>query len=396
VIWGKTNTPYLAGDNQTFNPVHGRTCNPHDLSRTPGGSSGGAAAALAIGATPLELGSDIGGSLRFPAHFCGVAAHKPTFGHIPIRGHVPPEPGSVSVRDLNVAGPMARTAGDLRLLYSVLSGVQAPPSRKASLRGKRVGVWSSEDGFPLDKRCAAAVETAADAAHELGAHVTLARPGIAGPALMDLYLQLLLPILATDMPAPLVKAMELGRPITRMLAKREPYSRSKWALYSAATHHDWMKANEARERLKLQMESFFEDHHVLLAPIAPTTAFEHVEHGDSVTRRLEVDGEPTPYHTFHGWIALATVCHLPATVISTPRRPGELPAGVQIIGPEGADLEVLAIAEALEAEMGGFLPPPELSALTPAEAAPSRPANGRKAPRPKPERAGRKSKSATK
>jgi amidase len=379
VIWGKTNTPYLAGDNQTFNPVHGLTRNPHDLARTPGGSSGGAAAALAVGVTPLELGSDIGGSLRLPAHFCGVAAHKPTFGHVPIRGHVPPEPGSVSVRDLNVAGPMARGAADLRLMYSVLAGVQVSTSRKTSLRGRRIGVWSAEPDFPLDKRCAAAVEAAADAAQELGAHVELARPPIAGAALMDLYLRLLLPILATDMPAPLVKAMELGRPITRLLARREPYSRSKWALYSAATHHDWLKANEARERLKLQMASFFEDTHVLLAPIAPSTAFEHVERGDSVTRRMEVNGEPTPFHTFHGWIALATACHLPATVIAAPHKPGELPAGVQIIGPEGADLEVLAVAEALEAELGGFRPPPPLPPLE----APAPPPI-RKPDRPKP------------
>ena len=136
MIWGKTNTPYLAGDSQTYNPVHGRTSNPWDLSRTPGGSSGGAAAALATGMTPLELGSDIGGSLRFPAHFCGVAALKPSFGRTPIMGHVPPAPGSLAVRDLNVAGPMARDVADLRLMFQVLTGapVIAPPKR-ASLRG---------------------------------------------------------------------------------------------------------------------------------------------------------------------------------------------------------------------------------------------------------------------
>jgi len=121
VIWGKTNTPYLAGDNQTYNPVHGRTSNPWDLSRTPGGSSGGAAAALATGVTSLELGSDIGGSLRLPAHFCGVAALKPTYGRTPIIGHVPPAPGSLAVRDLNVAGPMARDVADLRLMFQVLT-----------------------------------------------------------------------------------------------------------------------------------------------------------------------------------------------------------------------------------------------------------------------------------
>ncbi len=362
VIWGKTNTPYLAGDNQTFNRVHGRSNNPWDPTRTPGGSSGGAAAALASGMTPLEVGSDIGGSLRLPAHFCGVATLKPTWGRVPILGHVPPAPGSLSVRDLNVAGPMARNVADLRLLLSVISDITTGSTRKANLRGRRFGVWAKEPGFPLSAECAEAVETAAEAAGQLGAQVVVAKPEIEGAALLDLYLRLLLPILATDMPAPLVKAMEVGRPFARAFAGREPFSRSKWALYSAATHHDWLKANEAREKLKREIAGFFRKWTAIIAPIAPSTAFEHAEGGDSVTRKLLVDGAPTPYHTFHSWIALATVCHLPAVVIPVPRGAGQLPCGVQIIGPEGGDMEVLAIAEALEGEMGGFQSPPDLPA----------------------------------
>ncbi len=358
-IWGKTNTPYLAGDNQTNNPVHGRTSNPWDLSRTPGGSSGGAAAALAAGITPLELGSDIGGSLRIPAHFCGVAALKPTFGRVAIRGHVPPAPGSLSVRDLNVAGPMARTVGDLRLMFSVLSGETAPSPSRSGLRGKRIGVWTEDPAFPLSADCRAAVETACEAALELGAQVIVARPEIDGHALVDLYLQLLLPILATDIPKPLVKAMEVGRPLARAFAGPEPFSRGKWALYSAATHHDWLKADEARQRLKRNMAEFFTRWHAVVTPVAPATAFEHIDSGDAVTRLMKVDGKPAPYHAFHSWIALATVCHLPSIVIPAPRSFGELPCGIQIIGPEGGDFEVLAIAEALEKEMGGFRRPPE-------------------------------------
>jgi amidase len=358
VVWGKTNTPYLAGDNQTFNVVHGRTANPYDLDRTPGGSSGGAAAAVAAGITPLELGSDIGGSLRLPAHFCGVASLKPTYGRVPLIGHVPPAPGSLSVRDLNVAGPIARNVGDLRLAYSVLADGAAASGRKASLRGKRIGVWDAEPSFPLSAECREAVETAAAAASDIGAQVAVAKPRIAGPALIDLYLQLLLPILATDMPVALVKAMELGRPIARALAGKESFSRSRWALYSAATHHDWLKANEARETLKHEMAQVFETYAAILCPVAPSTAFEHIDAGDAVTRTMPVDGVAQPYHTFHSWIALATVCHLPAVTIPVPRPAGQMPAGVQIIGPEGGDAELLAIAEALEAELGGFSPPP--------------------------------------
>jgi amidase len=367
VIWGKTNTPYLAGDNQTFNPVHGRTSNPWDISRTPGGSSGGAAAALATGITPVELGSDIGGSLRIPAHFCGVAALKPTFGRVPILGHVPPAPGSLSVRDLNVAGPMARNAGDLRLMHAVLTGEALPASAKATLKGRRIGIWTEEKGFPLSAACKAAVTTAADAAAAAGAHTMVAAPEIDAAQLVDLYLQLLLPILATDMPAPLVKAMEAGRPIAKMMARGEPFSRAKWALYSVATHHDWLKADETRQRLKRTVAAFFERWHAIITPVAPSTAFEHIETGDAVTRLLKVDGQPTPYHAFHSWIALATVCHLPAVAIPVPRAKGELPCGIQIIGPEGSDAEVLAIAEALEAGMGGFKRPPEENLAQPLE-----------------------------
>ncbi len=382
VIWGKTNTPYLAGDNQTFNQVHGRTSNPWDISRTPGGSSGGAAAALATGITPLELGSDIGGSLRLPAHFCGVAALKPTFGRTPILGHVPPAPGSLAIRDLNVAGPMARNVGDLRLMFSVLTGDVAPAPRRPGLKARRIGVWAEDKAFPVSAECLAAVETAAEAAAQAGAQVIVAKPEIEGGALMDLYLQLLLPILASDMPSPLVKAMEVGRPLARVLARGEPFSFGKWALYSAATHHDWLKADEARRRLKRSVSEFFSRWHAIITPVAPSTAFEHVETGDAVTRLLTVDGKPTPYHAFHSWIALATVCHLPSVVIPVPRGPGELPAGVQIIGPEGGDLDVLAIAEALEAEMGGFQRPPEENLSAPLELTV---ATGKKRPKDKPE-----------
>lgn len=360
VIWGKTNTPYLAGDSQTHNPVHGRSCNPWDTSRTPGGSSGGAAAALATGMTSLELGSDIGGSLRFPAHFCGVAALKPSYGRTPIMGHVPPAPGSLAVRDLNVAGPMARDVADLRLMFQVLTGVPviAPPKR-TSLKARRIGVWAEDKAFPVSAACRSAVETAAEAAADAGAQVLATRPDLDGAALIDLYLQLLLPILATDMPAPLVKALEAGRPLAKLIARGEPFGRGKWAAYSAATHHDWLRADEARRRLKRTMSDFFSRWHAIITPVAPVTAFEHIDTGDAVSRMMNVDGKPIPYHLLHGWIALATVCHLPAVVIPVPRKPGQMPCGIQIIGPEGGDDDVLAIAEALEAQMGGFQRPPE-------------------------------------
>src|SRR6185436_4622692 len=134
VIWGKTNVPVMAADWQSTNPLYGATNNPWDRTRTPGGSSGGAAAALAARITALEIGSDIGGSLRVPANFCGVFSHKPTWGMVTQRGHVPPHPGSHAERDLNVVGPMARSARDLRLLLSILeAGPLAPKAPPADL-----------------------------------------------------------------------------------------------------------------------------------------------------------------------------------------------------------------------------------------------------------------------
>ena len=360
VIWGKTNTPYLAGDSQTNNLLYGRTSNPWDLSRTPGGSSGGAAAALAAGLTPLELGSDIGGSLRLPAHFCGISALKPSFGAVPISGHVPPAPGSLAVRDLNVAGPMARDVADLRLMFQILSGQPAiTRPRATSLRAGRIAIWPEDRSLATASVCRSAVAAAADAAADAGAQVLVAKPDIDGAGLLDLYLRLLLPILASDMPAPLVRALQAGRPLAKLMARGEPFGRAKWAAYSAASHHDWLQADEARRRLKRSMAEFFSRWRALITPVAPTTAFAHRDTGDAISRQMEVDGQPIPYHMFHGWIALASVCHLPAVVIPIPSPPGALPCGVQIIGPEGGDMDVLAIAEALEGQLGGFRQPPE-------------------------------------
>jgi len=147
VIWGKTNVSFMLSDIQSYNAIYGTTNNPYDLTRTTGGSSGGAAAALASGITPLEIGSDIGGSLRHPANFCGVVALKPTLGVLSQRGLVPPLPGEYWEDNIGVVGPMARNVEDLRLLWSVLRGV--PSRAQKTVKGARIAVWDSEDGFPL-------------------------------------------------------------------------------------------------------------------------------------------------------------------------------------------------------------------------------------------------------
>src|SRR5271167_3790771 len=151
VIFGKTNLPIYAGDLQSYNEVFGTTNNPYDVSRTPGGSSGGSAAALACGFTPLELGSDIGGSIRLPSHMSGVAGHKPSYGIVPAHGQIPGPPGTLTLADLAVAGPMARSVEDLKLGLGIMAGpnrweypawrLQLPPPRRRALKQYRLAAW---------------------------------------------------------------------------------------------------------------------------------------------------------------------------------------------------------------------------------------------------------------
>jgi amidase len=362
VIWGKTNVPVMAGDWQSYNALYGTTNNPWDPARTPGGSSGGAAAALAAGITALEIGSDIGGSLRVPASFSGVFSHKPTWGLVPQRGHVPPRPGTIAERDLNVVGPMARSVRDLRLLLSVLEegplAARAPP---AELPGLKIGLWVEEPGFPLDPEVRAVIEAFASQLGGLGCAVELIRP-IDGPALLEAYRLLLSAVLAEDMPPAAQKAAARMRPFVG-LARR--LGHAIWAARitgSTASHTEWLAANEIRARFAQHLRGVFERHDLILAPIAPVTAFPH-DHAPFGQRRLSrSDGGTMDYAAMLNWISMATACGLPVTAFPAgPARNG-LPVGVQLIGPRGGDAKVLSIAQAIEDALGGFVRPPPVTA----------------------------------
>jgi amidase len=359
VIWGKTNIPVMTADLQTYNGVYGTTNNPWDLGRTPGGSSGGAAAALATGITALEIGSDIGGSLRTPASFCGVYSHKPTHGLVPQRGHVPPMPGAHAEPDLNVIGPMARSARDLRLLLSVIAdgplAAKAPP---AEIRGLMVGVWLEEPAFPLDPEVGAAVEAFAQRLTGAGAEVETLRP-VDGAVLFDAYLGLLLPITGRSLPPSARKRFERLRGPAK-LAKAMGAGPTSWAsqvLRYTLTHDEWMDADEIRARIGGQMKTLFERLDVLIAPIDPVVAFPH-DHRPFGKRTLALsDGRTIPYTSMLNWISLATACGLPATAIPIGAAKSGLPVGVQIIGPKGGDTKTLAVAQAVEEAFGGFVAP---------------------------------------
>lgn len=366
VIWGKTNTPVLAGDFQTFNDLYGTTNNPWDLARTPGGSSGGAAAALAARITALEIGSDIGGSLRTPASFCGVYSHKPTWGLVSQIGHVPPRPGAHAERDLNVVGPMARSARDLRLLLSVLEAgpMAARASASLELKGLRIGLWLEQPELTLDPEVKAALERFAGELAGQGAEVTPLKSPVDMAALLAAYRTLLASLLAEDMPPAQLAQMQRVRGLAR-IARGLGAGADSWAgmtLDYTASHLEWLAANEVRARAADQMRQLFARFDAILAPVNPVPAFPH-DHRPFTQRRLTLsDGSKAPYLAMLGWIALATACGLPVTAIPAGQTPAGLPVGAQLIGPRGADSRTIAIAEAIETRLGGFTAPPAQAA----------------------------------
>ncbi len=369
VIWGKTNVPVMAADFQTFNNLYGTTNNPWDLTRTPGGSSGGAAAALAARITALEIGSDIGGSLRTPASFCGVYSHKPTWGLVSQIGHVPPKPGALAERDLNVVGPLARSVRDLRLLLSVLEGGLTAPRGHApiELKGLRIGLWTEQPEAPLDPEVKAVIEAFARGLAGHGADVTPVRSPVEMAGLLEAYRKLLASLLAEDLPARQLRTMRRIRGLAS-LARALGAGPDSWAglaIDYTASHHEWLAADEARARAGAQARNLFTQYDALVAPVGPVVAFPH-DHRPVTRRVLKLsDGRTIPYLAALNWVALASACGLPVTTLPAGQTARGLPVGVQLIGPRGGDSRTLAIAEAIEARLGGFAAPPPPQASPP-------------------------------
>lgn len=332
VVWGQTNVPAGSSDYQTFNALYGVTRNPWNLARTPGGSSGGSAAALAAGFTALEIGADIGGSLRIPASYCGVACHRPSWGLIPQRGIAAP-PGYLADYDLAVVGPMARSVRDLQLLMTVLTGALQVPT--PSLRDLRIGLWLDEPHFLIDPAVRAAIVGFAAKLQGEGVAVeSIASPLQVRP-MLSTYMSLLLAALSGGLPPVARGVFNLFRGPARIAEAlgAGPLSWAHGVMGYTARHHEWLAANEARARMKAELTEVFERSDVILAPVTPTAAFAHDHAGTQATRWLTTsDGRRIRYLEQVDWIALATVCDLPATVIPVGLTPEGLPVGVQIIG----------------------------------------------------------------
>jgi len=369
VILGKTNLSTHLADWQSVNAVYGRTCNPWDLGRTPGGSSGGAAAALAAGFVSLELGSDLFGSLRVPAHCCGVFTHKPTYGLIPPRGHAPPGTPELSVgvdADLTVVGPFARCAGDLALAVDVLAGpdeaqaagyrLELPPARHDRLQDFKVLVLEKHPLLPISGEVSTAIQRFAANLRRAGATVADSSPLLPDlTQIAEVFDWLLMALLGANFP-------DLAYTSRSDKAARLPAEdKSREAMRQRAlvsSHRDWIRVHRTRVAISHQWRQLFREWDLVLCPVLPTTAFPH-DDTEIDRRTIDVDGQKIPYGLQAIWSGPASLSGLPATVM--PIGPGNsgLPVGVQIIGPYLEDRTTLAFAQLAEQrEFGGFRPPP--------------------------------------
>src|SRR5215831_6791091 len=360
VIFGKTNLPSYAGDLQSYNDVFGTTSNPYDLTRTPGGSSGGSAAALACGFTPLEIGSDIGGSIRLPSHMSGVVGHKPSYGVVPAHGQIPGPPGTLTLADLAVAGPMARTIDDLRVGLDIMAGpnrwehpawkLKLPAPRRGSLREYRVAAWLDDPACPVEPDSRELLEKAAQALAEAGATVDRnARPAFTLEKVADTFAALLQAALAGGVSFEKIEE-------SAATEGDSPAARTRRLL--AIRHRQWLSINERRLQMRRRWEEFFADWDAILLPVMPCPAIAHDHSEPQAARTAPVGGAQIPYWSLTTWMAPAGVCYLPATVIPVGVLQNGLPVGIQIAGPYLHDRTTLDLAKHLFARLGNRCPKP--------------------------------------
>jgi amidase len=362
VVFGKTNVPVGLADWQSFNPVYDATSNPWNLGHTPGGSSGGGAAAVAAGISGLEIGSDIGGSVRVPAHYCGLFGHKPTWGLCPMRGHS--LVNAAAMTDISVIGPIARSAEDLTVVLDLIGqpdpaetalSVRLPVPRARAIEGLRVAVWASERGQATDAESVAQIDALAKFLRRAGAKVSLtARPALAPVEAFHIYLRTLNTALSARMSEEMLARMRDG-------AARRPADDMSADVVMARTvdmtHRDWLRLNERRFQVRRAWSAFFQDWDVLLCPAIATPALPHMQQGETWERVVTVNGQEMPYNDMLFWPGLTCGFHLPASVAPIGVAKSGLPIGVQIVGPLYGDRTTIRVAGLLEKAWRGFVPP---------------------------------------
>ncbi|MEO6888024.1 MAG: amidase [Ktedonobacteraceae bacterium] len=337
ILIGKTNVAMMLADYQTTNPIFGRTNNPWNMERTPGGSSGGAAAALAAGMTPFDIGTDLSGSIRIPAHFCGLFGLKPTEQRVPLTGLIPGLPPTRSVRIMSCIGPMARTVEDLALLYAIIAGpdgrdTEVPPVPvdevpPLALKHLRIAFAPTFPGIPVAMDIRGAVETLAQQLQPLCAAVEEAT----------------LPALDFNQ-----ELMSAGALIGMMTGAFQPEAQER-----PTTLAQYLEALHRRDQSILAWEQFFDTWDVLLCPPSMVTAFPHCETGSP----LHVDGQEVTYWMVSAHSTLFNYTGHPAVVLPYKRDGEGLPIGVQLVSKRWNESRLLAMAKALTEVTGEFQRP---------------------------------------
>jgi amidase len=363
-LFGKTNVPLNLADWQSYNEVYGSTNNPWDLSRTPGGSSGGAGAALAAGLTAIEAGSDIGGSIRNPASYNGVFGHKPTWGVVSGRGHA--LNGRLSQADITVCGPLARGAEDLEIAMDVMAGpddidgrgwtLSLPRSKKKKLRDFKVGVVLSDPNAVVDHSVQSEIQKLADFLARKKVKVSdKARPDIDTAELNDVYVRMLRATTSGRL-----SDEEFNHALRDVAALPDDDTGyfAQMQRGNTLSHRTWTQLNEKRHRMRLAWEAFFKDYDLMIAPVAQTAAFPHDQKTIRHERTIVVNNKKVTVVDQIFWAGYASITLLPATAAPIGETKEGLPIGVQIIGPQYGDYSTIAFAKLLEKEYRSFEPPP--------------------------------------
>lgn len=365
IIFGKTNVPFLSADIQSFNDIYGVSNNPWDLTRTPGGSSGGSSAALASGMTPLELGSDIGGSIRIPAHFCGLFGHKPSLNIISEVGHMPPPPGAVlNGNGLSVAGPLARSPEDLELAMQVLVGpknqdqlawdIKLPKARTKKVEDIRIAVWPEEKYAEVDKDISNLINETAKDLKEAGAKVETPKLPFEFKDLDYVFGLLVNPLVLAGTPKNALKKLS---EINDSLDDSDNSELAKKARGAVLKHIDWVRVDAMRHRIRQQWREFFTQYDVIICPTISVPAFKH-NHAPVHQRKLNINGEDKEYLTVHLWSGPAIMAGLPSTNVPIGLSKDGLPIGMQVIGPYLEDMTCIEVAKIVRNLKGGFNRPP--------------------------------------
>ena len=367
VLFGKTNVPAWLADWQSFNAVYGTANNPWDTSKVPGGSSGGSAAALAAGLTGIEAGSDIGASIRNPAHYCGVYGHKPNFDICPGRGQA--LPGKLAGSDIAVVGPMARSADDLDIALTAMAGpdsieagawqLKLPAMKKKSLREVRVAIMLDDPNAEVDVDVQDRLQELAEFLGKKKVKISdNARPDIDTAEANRVYINLLRS--ATSGRQSEAEWLA-NRKIAEGLPKDDERYYARMMRANTMSHKDWLAFAETRRHMEWAWHEFFQTYDLLLCPAASSAAFPHDQQGERHNRTIIVNNKKVPTTDQLFWAGYSGVVFLPSTVAPAGLTKFGLPVGVQIVGPYGGDRTTIGFAKLLEKEWMGFQPPPDFA-----------------------------------